>query len=281
MQPSSRVAGRSSGVWRLLRLIAAVGVVLGIALSIAPGGAPAQVDPSSCSPGFVWRQAVPGDRVCVTADTQTQVIADNAQANARRSPDDHTYGPDTCLQGYVWREAVPGDHVCVTPATRAQTTADNGQAAARTVAGAATPRAASPTPSQASGSIALCGACPLLVLRPHLQWFSALTVGGAGDDFAFFAACDPDVVSEIAVTIINSGNLPSGAFTVWIKTGESLSPDELTSRSLAPGAVHRFSIQPSEQRSQLSFSVTVDPYGQVQDPNPSVQYGYGQVNCTP
>jgi len=87
----------------------------------------------TCLQGYVWREAVPGDHVCVTPETRTQAAEDNSLAASHRSPTGGAYGPDTCLQGYVWREAVPGDHVCVTPETRAQAAEDNSLAASRRV----------------------------------------------------------------------------------------------------------------------------------------------------
>jgi hypothetical protein len=87
-------------------------------------------DKDACKSGFVWRQAVPADHVCVTQAVQSQTASDNRQA-ARRSPTGGPYGPDTCLQGYVWRDAVANDHVCVSLETRSQAAADNAQAANR------------------------------------------------------------------------------------------------------------------------------------------------------
>jgi hypothetical protein len=87
--------------------------------------------PPRCRPGFVWREALPGDYVCVTPVTRALAQRDNVAAASRRNPSGGPYGPDTCLSGFVWREATPNDHVCVTPATRAQTLADNSQAASR------------------------------------------------------------------------------------------------------------------------------------------------------
>ena len=88
-----------------------------------------------CRPGFVWREAFPGDFVCVTPETRNQVAFDNRQAAARREPGGGPFGPDTCREGFVWREAHPGDHVCVTPDTRAKAAEDNSQAANRRVGG--------------------------------------------------------------------------------------------------------------------------------------------------
>ena len=90
----------------------------------------------TCRPGFVWREAFPGDHVCVTPETRAQAAHDNSQADARREPGGGPFGPDTCREGFVWREAHPGDHVCVTPETRAQTAEDNRLAATRRVGGA-------------------------------------------------------------------------------------------------------------------------------------------------
>jgi hypothetical protein len=112
-------------------------VVLGTVgwLLLRPGDAPPPAPPpppaAPCLPGFVVRDAVPGDGVCVTPETRAEVLADNALADQRRSPTGGAYGPDTCLQGFVWREAVPGDVVCVPPETRSRTFADNAQADAR------------------------------------------------------------------------------------------------------------------------------------------------------
>jgi hypothetical protein len=96
----------------------------------APGVARAGGDygPDTCLTGWVWRDAFPGDHVCVTGATRSQAAADNAAAASRRNPAGGDYGPDTCLPGWVWREANPADHVCVTPQTRSQTAADNAQA---------------------------------------------------------------------------------------------------------------------------------------------------------
>ena len=89
--------------------------------------------PDTCRQGFVWRDAFPGDHVCVPPTVRAQAARDNAVADARRQPGGGAYGPDTCRQGFVWREASPRDHVCVTPETRAQAASDNRFAAARRI----------------------------------------------------------------------------------------------------------------------------------------------------
>ena len=126
------------------------GLVCGLAATTR-----AQSPPSdACRQGYVWREAVPGDHVCVTPAIRQQAAEDNAQAGARRQPGGGAYGPNTCVGGYVWREARPDDVVCVTPETRAQTAADNRAAAARRASAApaippTAPRAAPPTPPPA------------------------------------------------------------------------------------------------------------------------------------
>lgn len=128
---------------RRTRVLAAAPLLSALLLASSAFGAAhalAQTSPLvgvyTCIQGFVWRQVVPSDHVCVTPETRSKVVYDNSQAAARRSTTDQSYGPDTCLQGFVWREAVPGDHVCVTPDVRSQTADDNSQAASRTVLGA-------------------------------------------------------------------------------------------------------------------------------------------------
>lgn len=71
-----------------------------------------------CLQGYVWREASPTDKVCVTPARRTQVANENAQAESHQSPNGGAFGPETCLPGYVWREAFPGDRVCVTPSSR-------------------------------------------------------------------------------------------------------------------------------------------------------------------
>lgn len=87
--------------------------------------------PGTCIKGFVWRQAVPNDHVCVTSQVRQQAQSDNAQAAARRNPGGGAFGPDTCRSGFVWRDAFSNDHVCVTPQTRSQAAQDNHWASVR------------------------------------------------------------------------------------------------------------------------------------------------------
>lgn len=112
-------------------------------------GAPSARAQAACRQGYVWREAFPGDYVCVTPETRTQASQDNSQADARRQPGGGAYGPNTCLPGFVWREARPNDLVCVTPETRAQAASDNAQAGARRVA--STPSVPRPRPPASGG----------------------------------------------------------------------------------------------------------------------------------
>ncbi len=91
----------------------------------------ATAHPDTCKNGYVWREARPGDRVCVTPYRRDLTAYENSQAAHRIATNSGPYGSTTCKQGYVWREAYTGDHVCVTPASRSQAAYDNSQAANR------------------------------------------------------------------------------------------------------------------------------------------------------
>ena len=41
--------------------------------------------PDTCTQGFVWREAVPGDHVCVTPETRAQAAQDNQNADSRKA----------------------------------------------------------------------------------------------------------------------------------------------------------------------------------------------------
>lgn len=115
-----------------LQTLAANGVTIAVG---AVGRVSASVSITSdiatrCVAGYVWREARPGDLVCVTPAVRSATAADNGAAAARRAGGG-PFGPDTCVSGYVWRDAFPGDHVCVTPATRTEAAADNAAATDR------------------------------------------------------------------------------------------------------------------------------------------------------
>jgi serine/threonine protein kinase len=83
-----------------------------------------------CPSGYVWRQAIPSDHVCVTPTARAVVAHENELAASRRNPAGGPYGVNTCLQGYVWREAFSGDEVCVLPGDRTVTQQQNATAPA-------------------------------------------------------------------------------------------------------------------------------------------------------
>ncbi|MFJ8625281.1 hypothetical protein ACIRD3_20890 [Kitasatospora sp. NPDC093550] len=101
---------------------------LGAALLGASSAQAQDFGPDTCRQGYVWRDARPGDHVCVTPDIRSQAAFDNSQVPVRTLPNGF------CVQGFVWREAWVGDTVCVTPQTRSQTKFDNSQADDRRLA---------------------------------------------------------------------------------------------------------------------------------------------------
>jgi hypothetical protein len=60
--------------------------------------------PDTCKEGFVWREGVPADHICVTPATRDATRAQNQAADRNREPSGGPFGPDTCLQGFVWRD---------------------------------------------------------------------------------------------------------------------------------------------------------------------------------
>jgi hypothetical protein len=96
--------------------------------AVAPVSGP--YGPDTCKQGYVWREAIPSDHVCVTPGTRQKTAEENSRAVSLRDPKG-VYGSNTCKQGYVWREAFDGDAVCVTPDRREQAWADNAAADSR------------------------------------------------------------------------------------------------------------------------------------------------------
>ena len=100
--------------------------------TIAPVAIALPYGPDTCAEGFVWRDAAPGDHVCVTANSRQRAANENAAAASRIDPAG-AYGPNTCIDGFVWREAFAGDVVCVTPARREAVRQENATGVARRV----------------------------------------------------------------------------------------------------------------------------------------------------
>lgn len=97
--------------------------------SVVAENVPATLTAESCAPGFVWREAAPGDRVCVAPQRRQAVIQTNA--SGRRMA--------TCPSGLVHRLAVAarpgvdrGDILCVSPAERDLVRQENAAAYSRT-----------------------------------------------------------------------------------------------------------------------------------------------------
>jgi hypothetical protein len=149
--PSSRrritMARNRANQYKSAALSVAMFAALGaIASQAAAGADPLPYGPDTCTQGFVWREAGPGDVVCVTPAVRSSTAQQNQAAAQNREPNGGAYGPDTCKQGFVWREAFGGDVVCVTPGIRSQAASDNSAAASRKAANAPAP-APSPTPA--------------------------------------------------------------------------------------------------------------------------------------
>lgn len=90
----------------------------------APTPPPLPYGPDTCADGFVWRDAIPGDHVCVVPGARATAATENASAGAHVDPAG-AYGPNSCIAGYVWREAYTGDVVCVVPPRRTAVTQEN------------------------------------------------------------------------------------------------------------------------------------------------------------
>jgi hypothetical protein len=73
----------------------------------------------ACRPGWVWREAGPGDLVCVTPARRDQVREQNKLAPSRILTNGF------CRSSFVWREAFADDHACVFPTARGEAAADN------------------------------------------------------------------------------------------------------------------------------------------------------------
>ena len=111
----------------------ACGACFGFGSFLRTPGSTAPFTPSTCRQGFVWREAVGGDYVCVTPATRAEAVRDNSLAASRKAPRGGPFGPDTCMPGFVWREVTPADHICVTPETRSAVSADNKAGSLRVV----------------------------------------------------------------------------------------------------------------------------------------------------
>jgi hypothetical protein len=92
-------------------------------------GVPRDLNPETCAEGFVWREATPADKVCVTRRRREAVVRANASGSRLM----------TCPSGQVHRLAVAarpgvdrGDILCVSPAERNLVREENAAAYSRT-----------------------------------------------------------------------------------------------------------------------------------------------------
>jgi hypothetical protein len=82
--------------------------------------------PDTCANGYVWREAIPSDHVCVTPGSRSTARQENR--SYRSLIDVHgASGSNSCISGYVWREAFSGDAVCVTPDRRSAVRQENAE----------------------------------------------------------------------------------------------------------------------------------------------------------
>jgi hypothetical protein len=124
--------------------LAALAALGGIGTQATAFADPLPYGPDTCNQGFVWREAGPGDVVCVSPAVRDSTAQQNQAAAQNVEPNGGAYGPNTCKQGFVWREAFSGDTACVTPGIRSQAASDNASAASRKAANAPAPAAPAP-----------------------------------------------------------------------------------------------------------------------------------------
>ncbi len=133
-----KTSSRRGFLGRAARIAAGAAVVsvAGRATATRASAATCPYGAFTCQQGYVWREAFPGDIVCVEPWVRDQMYYDNNNQAGRYDPNG-AYGEFSCVSGYVWRDAYDGDGVCVTPETRSQVHYDNSQAAYRIEPGCA------------------------------------------------------------------------------------------------------------------------------------------------
>lgn len=132
-------AASRRGVLRRLAKAGAAAALVAAAGRAGLGRAAAQTchhGAFTCASGYVWREAFPGDVVCVEPWVRDQMASDNASQAGRYDPNG-PYGEFSCVSGYVWRDAYDGDGVCVEPWVRSQVHSDNALAGSRIQPGCA------------------------------------------------------------------------------------------------------------------------------------------------
>lgn len=109
---------RAVGWRRAVGLVVAVLGMTALAVVVAPQAGAAA--PGTCKSGFVWREAVGGDLVCVTPTSRQTARDENVLGPSRTVP-----GSVFCRSGFVWRESRPSDLVCVPPTARDRVLQEN------------------------------------------------------------------------------------------------------------------------------------------------------------
>jgi hypothetical protein len=203
--------------------------------------------PDTCIPGYVWREAFPGDHVCVDPTVRAQAAEDNRLAAERREPGGGAYGPDTCRAGFVWREAGPDDHVCVTPRTRSQAAIDN--------------RAARSRYARASGAAARAGA----VLGTQAAGVVAAQPAGTAATQSAAAVAAQPAAAAVAQPAAGAAALPAGRvrpdIAVAVPAGDLARPQvPQTPPPAAPGSTVK-----------RGFDENGDPYVQTTLPDGSIR----------
>ena len=100
------VKPKDRGDSRYTRFINAMRMSCSSALGLSHGGArlPAESShllfgPDTCKSGYVFREAVPHDHVCVTKDIHNLVMQQNEQSDVHVSPNGGRFGFGSCLHG--------------------------------------------------------------------------------------------------------------------------------------------------------------------------------------
>src|SRR5262245_6044316 len=114
-----------------LRLPAAFLLASACLITAATAGGPVRgyvsLDgPPTCEDGYVWREAGPGDYVCVTPQRRSAVQSENSRHASLINPNGGN-DPNTCKDGFVWRGAFAGDNICVKPNSRDAAARENAQ----------------------------------------------------------------------------------------------------------------------------------------------------------
>ncbi|MBV6697507.1 hypothetical protein [Kitasatospora aureofaciens] len=194
-------------------------LAFGGAAALGPSSAQAQdFGPDTCRQGFVWRDARPGDHVCVIPQHRDDAASDNSQVAVR------TLQNGFCVSSFVWREAWSGDHVCVIPQHRSDAASDNGQADDRRLAVRAWDGDSNGTLEISGDHFNIGGQVRVEIrLNPagSVQWTRTVTAtrhdGFAGGSFGVLTGHPFGCATKNAVA--RATDLTSGRVTAWVPVG--------------------------------------------------------------